>query len=353
VEAMKSKDIPTVVATMKKIFDRMKTDYGKTPSALRSDNESSFKSPEWATMMSNYGVKHIFSSAHSPRSNGQAERSVQVVSRLIKKLKLQKGTNDWVSPLQKMVANYNDVWQRVIKMKPSDAIKGDDNKTTKDNIVEEVKSKNASLNTQKFYKDDKVRIALREINFEKLAYWWSKDIYTVDEVKLSKIAGNGDRYIVKDKDGKQLKTQYLDTELQLIKNVDNKVEGEEKYTVSKIIEPKNEKIGKNKYRKMFLVAFRNMRKKKDRVFLPRSQLVEDVPSIVKQFEETYKVKWGKTTVSFTVPEKIEKKKKKVRPVVDTAITQPKQPKQKTVVAKGVISTRRQKAAAAAAAAAQE
>jgi hypothetical protein len=238
-------------------------------------------------------------------------------------------------------------------MKPSEAIKGDDNKTTKDNIVEEVKSKNASLNTQKFYKEDKVRIALREINFEKLAYWWSKDIYTIDEVKLSKIAGNGDRYIVKDKDDKQLKTQYLDTELQLIKNVDNKVEGEEKYTVSKIIEPKNEKISKNKYRKMFLVAFRNMRKKKDRVFLPRSQLVEDVPSIVRQFEETYKVKWTKTGVVFTVPEKTEKKKKKVRPVVDTAITQPKQPKQKKVVAKGVISTRAQRAAAAAAAAAAE
>ena len=66
-----------VITILKSIFSR----HG-VPEILRSDNGPQFDSQE---MSASYGFQHKSSSPHYPQSNGQAERMIQTVKRLLKK----------------------------------------------------------------------------------------------------------------------------------------------------------------------------------------------------------------------------------------------------------------------------
>ena len=70
----------TVVSALKAIFAR----HG-IPEVVFSDNGPQYDSHEMDSFAFSYGFHHVTSSPHYPQSNGQAERTVQTVKRLMKK----------------------------------------------------------------------------------------------------------------------------------------------------------------------------------------------------------------------------------------------------------------------------
>ena len=72
------------------------------PEKCRSDNGPQFSSSDFQQFCKEYGVDHITSSPHFPQSNGEAERGIQTVKRLWKKVKdKQKALLDYrTTPLE-------------------------------------------------------------------------------------------------------------------------------------------------------------------------------------------------------------------------------------------------------------
>ena len=75
---MKSTTSTAVIDALKAVYSR----HG-IPEIVRSDNGLQYASGEYAKFASTYGFKHITSSPHYPQSNGQGERCVQTVKRLL------------------------------------------------------------------------------------------------------------------------------------------------------------------------------------------------------------------------------------------------------------------------------
>ena len=71
---------PAVISSLKSLFSR----YG-IPEILRSDNGPQFDSSDMASFALSYGFYHDPSSPRYPQSNGQAERAVQTIKKLLKK----------------------------------------------------------------------------------------------------------------------------------------------------------------------------------------------------------------------------------------------------------------------------
>ena len=69
-----------VISVMKSIFAR----HG-VPEVVRSDNGPQFSAEEFTKFSSSFGFQHVTSSPRYPQSNGQVERMVQTVKRMIQK----------------------------------------------------------------------------------------------------------------------------------------------------------------------------------------------------------------------------------------------------------------------------
>ncbi len=68
----------TVISVLKTMFAR----HGILE-VVRSDNGPQYSSHKFAVFADSYGFQHCTSSPHFPQSNGQAERTVQTVKRLM------------------------------------------------------------------------------------------------------------------------------------------------------------------------------------------------------------------------------------------------------------------------------
>ena len=82
VKKLKSTSTQSIVNTLKTLFAR----YG-IPEVFRSDNGPQFSSQEFAQFVRKYNIKHVTSSPHYPASNGQAERAVKTLKKLLRKSK--------------------------------------------------------------------------------------------------------------------------------------------------------------------------------------------------------------------------------------------------------------------------
>ena len=69
-----------VIVALKSIFAR----HG-IPEIIRSDNGPQYSSREFAEFATSYGFRHTTSSPRYPQSNGQVERMVQTIKRMIKR----------------------------------------------------------------------------------------------------------------------------------------------------------------------------------------------------------------------------------------------------------------------------
>ena len=85
---------------------------------------------------------------------------------------------------------------------------------------------------------------------------------------------------------------YYNNDLQLINNIDNKIDNYELYIVSKIIESKiidGEKYYLNKWK-----GYSN----KHNTYEPRNNLMEDIPKLIRKFDKEYKVIWKSNKVIY-------------------------------------------------------
>ena len=79
---LKSTTTQSIVNTLKTLFAR----YG-IPEVFRSDNGPQFSSQEFTQFVQKYNIKHVTSSPHFPASNGQAERAVKTLKKLLRNSK--------------------------------------------------------------------------------------------------------------------------------------------------------------------------------------------------------------------------------------------------------------------------
>lgn len=70
----------TVIALFKSLFAR----HG-IPETFRSDNGPQFTSGKFVNLTKEYQIKHVKSSPHYPKSNGEAERIVKIAKDIFKK----------------------------------------------------------------------------------------------------------------------------------------------------------------------------------------------------------------------------------------------------------------------------
>lgn len=80
VQQLKTTTSIAVISALKAVFSR----HG-IPEVVRSDNGPQFSSQEFARFARAYEFKHVTSSPRFPQSNGQVERMVQTVKRLLKR----------------------------------------------------------------------------------------------------------------------------------------------------------------------------------------------------------------------------------------------------------------------------
>ena len=105
-----------------KIFEhRILPSCVKLPEKILSDNGGEFKSSLFQEVLERYNIKHIFTTANKPSSNGLVER---VNRTLIEQLRIgqEDGGNSWVDRLAKVVRVYNGTYQTAIHCSPSQFI---------------------------------------------------------------------------------------------------------------------------------------------------------------------------------------------------------------------------------------
>ena len=76
---MKTTTSASIIEALKTIFSR----HG-IPESLISDNGPQYASQEFTNIARSYNFCHVMSSPHFPQSNGQAERTVRTIKKLLK-----------------------------------------------------------------------------------------------------------------------------------------------------------------------------------------------------------------------------------------------------------------------------
>ena len=82
IEKLHKTDAATVIKKIKNVFSRM-----GIPEVLRSDNGPQYAAETFEKFAKDWGFQHIPSSPEYPRSNGLAEKTVQIVKDLLEKAK--------------------------------------------------------------------------------------------------------------------------------------------------------------------------------------------------------------------------------------------------------------------------
>ena len=285
-EPLKNKNNKTVLDGFKKIIKRMK----KKPRSIRSDNGSEFINDSFKKYLKNKNITQVLSKPSTPQSNGQIERFNQILKRMLSKLMNIK--REWTNKdIQHLTNSYNNVYQRIIKTTPAEAIQQNKNEEIHKNI-KDTAYKNDKQKVL-FEKGDKVRVKLNKPMDN--GQLWTDKIYTIRMVARPRKLYQP-YYFIKGSNKK-----FYNNDLQLIKDVDNEKDNKEDYyEVSRLIRPSIENNIPG-----YIVRWKYYPKKSDWTWQAREQLLKDIPKIVRQFDKKHKIKWyrSKNRWKYTFVEK--------------------------------------------------
>ena len=88
-----------------------------------SDQGTQFMSHFWQKVHDSLGTKLNFSSAYHPQTNGQTERTNQILEDMLRACALQYGTS-WDKSLPYAEFSYNNNHQKSLKMTPFEVLYG-------------------------------------------------------------------------------------------------------------------------------------------------------------------------------------------------------------------------------------
>jgi len=268
-QALKDKEAKTVAKGMEKIINQM----DEKPSVLRSDKGSEFISKEFENLLKKKNIKQVLSLPGKPQSNGEVERFNGILKKMLRKYMMINNTREWEKVLQKTIDNYNMVPSRITKKPPREII-GEDEEV-------EGRIRKSVLSTRdrtekNFEKGERVRIKLEKKNQEGTN--WSKEIYVVSDVKKPRGGIKAPYYYVKEEDtGEKIGKRYYNNDLLKVGDLENKMEREEKFNISKLVKAETRKGIPG-----FIVQWKGY-SSKDNTFEPLQNLLEDVPKLVKAY----------------------------------------------------------------------
>jgi len=93
------------------------------PKKIVSDRGTQFTSYFWKRLHESMGTKLNFSSAYHPQTDGQTERTNQILEDMLRACAIQYGTS-WDKSLPYAEFSYNNSYQASIKMSPFQALYG-------------------------------------------------------------------------------------------------------------------------------------------------------------------------------------------------------------------------------------
>lgn len=292
---LKNKEDITVLEGLKEMLRQMRV----KPSAIRSDNGSEFTNEAFVAFAEKQGITLINGKPRTPQSQANIERFNGILKRMIEMYRVQFDEPEWSRYLDKLMTTYNSTWQRTIDSTPDKVDAGDVPKEdVKKRIEDQITPANNDDMKQKFKVGDKVRLLLEKENESgvggKSFRNWSDEVYTIIKVFVPRSNSVFTyAYQVNDPDGEKVNEKLVQSELQLADVVNNKKKEPKKYKVSSIVKA----VILDDGRQGFEVKWVGYRKKSDNTEEPREKLIQDVPKMVKEFEEKQNVKWGNGTVT--------------------------------------------------------
>jgi hypothetical protein len=265
-------------------IEKMIKQIGTQISVLRSDNGPEFKNEKFQNVLKKNQIKHVFSSAYTPQSNGQIERFNGILKQLIMKSLYVNDSKDWVSILPNLIDNYNNSFQSTVADTPNNV--HDQSKEENEKTYLKIKENVQNLKNEKirFEIGDTVRVFIEKAPNSEVPenekQQWSKKLYVISKIFKPKNNVAAPYYYITDKNDNDIQGKFYNNDLLIANKVDNEKTHEEKFIVSKLVEPKvqNGEAG-------YIVAWKNYRKLSDRTFEKRERLIEDVPKLVKAYED--------------------------------------------------------------------
>ena len=114
------------------------------PTYLQSDNGTSYKNSKFRNMTSTLNIKHVFSSAYRPKSNGQAERYVKTLSEGMRAF-CEEHQDTWDVFLPHLVFSLNNTESSTTGYTPFFIMKGRNPSTVIDSKITQKEEKSLNL----------------------------------------------------------------------------------------------------------------------------------------------------------------------------------------------------------------
>jgi len=93
------------------------------PNSIVSDRDTRFTSKFWKSLQENLGTRLKFSTAFHPQTDGQSERTIQVLEDMLRACVLDF-PGSWSRYLPLVEVSYNNSYQATIGMAPYEALYG-------------------------------------------------------------------------------------------------------------------------------------------------------------------------------------------------------------------------------------
>lgn len=283
---MKNKTGPSVLAGFKQLLTKIKkSNHGQLPKSIRSDNDASFTSDEFKKYIKKIKIRHVFSNAHTPASNGMIERFNGKLKRNLKMIRTQDDDENWTDYLDQVNNNMNDSIHRIIGMTPNQLHNSDEKTEEKgaSNIKKHIPK--TPLEIDEFKIGEFVRVKQGDADH----YNFSRQIYQIYKVYKARKVHSRTAYYVQNLETKEKESKkYYNQDLQRVKLPSIKVKEPEMFEISKI-----QDVSVKYKRKWLLVKYKQHTLPR---WTPYEDIEKDAPKLLRAFEKKYNVKWTRSGV---------------------------------------------------------